>query len=64
MTEPQPCGDPTCDTCLPPRERCPVCGALHAGGQVPFCSLECALAAGAAEPAPDCDLESQPDPGD
>lgn len=38
------CGDPTCDTCHPPRTRCEACGALHSEAEVPFCSLACALA--------------------
>ena len=39
----EPCGDPTCDHCQPPAARCQACGALHDRGDVPFCSLACAL---------------------
>ncbi len=44
------CGDLTCELCHPPRERCVTCGALHDKPDVPFCSLECAIAG---EPVPE-----------
>lgn len=46
MPDAPDCGDPGCDTCHPPRRRCASCGALHADPDVPFCSLECAVAGG------------------
>ena len=38
-----PCGDPTCEVCVPPVSRCETCGALIWGCPVPFCSIECAV---------------------
>lgn len=52
------CGDPTCDACRPPRSRCRTCGALHADGSVPYCSLACAAADGGAPPVPPRDEEA------
>ncbi|MCM2334454.1 MAG: hypothetical protein NDI82_10980 [Anaeromyxobacteraceae bacterium] len=49
MPEPSDCGDPTCERCHPPRGRCEACGALHADPEVPFCSLDCAVADGGQE---------------
>jgi hypothetical protein len=43
MLDATDCGDPGCDTCHPPRQRCPGCGALHADAAVPFCSPGCAV---------------------
>ncbi len=53
MSDALDCGDPACDACHPPRRRCDACGALHADPDVPFCSLDCAVADGgeAARPA-------------
>lgn len=43
-----PCGDPTCEVCVPPSIRCENCGALSWGEPVPYCSVECAEADAAA----------------
>lgn len=40
-----PCGDPSCDLCSPPNQRCKVCGALYRDeDDAPgWCSAECAI---------------------